>query len=254
MLKKIILSFFIISFCAGAATASDYTIDDLRALKAQGGWEELLGSAKAIKPSQRDAEWQALVTEAATKYLAVKKPDDYSGYTSATLIAEYPFLAQNTTYASSAGETTFNDFKSCIENTDGHWGYTSCVEEFKQNAGSTGFVPESAIKAAKFMKGKLTDYELAPFYEMALKAGGTSHCNDADLQQAALDGFINPSYGPAATSARNIAFNYCKNELAGAVEARKAKETAQYTQRTRFFMQNYCVFKAETPECVKADF
>ena len=252
MLKRTFL--IILILCSVNAAANDYTIEDLRALRQQGGWEELLANAKAIKPTQRDSEWQALVTEAATNYLASQKPGAYSRYSAADLTTEYPFLAGNTNLNTTANNAVISELQSCFTNTDATWGYNSCLENYKYSATHDNISPETAMEAARIISGKIWKNQQAPYYEIVVKPSGNDYCNDADLQSAILEGLVAPSYSDIAISARNVAYQLCKTQFIPVVQTAKAKETANYTQRTRHFMQNYCVFNAAEPDCVKGDF
>jgi hypothetical protein len=227
-------------------------MEDLRALRSQGGWEELLNSAKSIRPSERNVEWQGLVTEAATNYLEQNKNKTYSGYSPNDLVEMYPFLAQSMNFSNTSNDVVMSEMEDCIQNSDRNWGVDGCISDYKDKADSVR--PETAMKVAQFMSGIVFKAQVAPYYEIAVKNGGTQYCSDAGLQAAVVEGLTSPSYHDDAASARNVAFRLCKNEMVKAVEAGKVKETANYSQRTRHYMQNYCVFNASNPECVKGDF
>lgn len=130
-MKKTLLSLFMVSVSfAVVGEEARYTMDDLKALNGSKNWNELLAHAEAIRPSQRNSEWESLVQNAALgafeHYVASGAKDDAIGL-GQQLILSYPFLSQSKSFTQQFSKELVPAAQPCIQ-----YAIEGCVENYGQ--------------------------------------------------------------------------------------------------------------------------
>jgi Caspase domain len=214
---------------------------ELDALAAAENWSELAGRLTEVKPTERDAHWNALVEQAALgKLTPLARPSGASVGERLAAIEQYypkfPSLRGSQRFMALRAAVGLDAFGRCFN--DGR-----AIPEWRQQCreGLEGFVrtpPMTAdmVRAAGVLVGrKLNWTAAAEVFAMAFEIpGGDAVCTEPELPEAIIRGLGLPPERPEVKAGLVLA-ERCWNTVKDAVVANVAKETG-----TSYYVRNTC--------------
>lgn len=235
MNRLLLLSCLVVGCVAPKSTEnSSGAMAELRALDKQSDWRELLSRVRQVAPTQRDAEWEALVERAAIGVLEgtdVKSAGEAESRlrTMDELVKEYPSLGRSKTYFAKRAELGLHDLKLTFSNSRHSRGDDSWLPQVKEFVEKDTQTPGLAQRAAKeLILGRLVAEVAFPLYQVAFKRDGDSVCHDAELPKVIV-GVIQD--GSWADEAKQVATERCWAQLKGPLLAELEKKERPYVKR-----------------------
>jgi hypothetical protein len=213
---------------------------ELDALAAAESWSELGGRLTEVKPTARDAHWNALVEQAALGELKpLASPSSTSAAERLAAIEHYypkfPSLRSSQKFLALRAAIGLDAFSRCFD--DGH----AIPEWQKCRDGLEGFVrtpPMTAdiVRGAGLLIGrKLNRAVAAQFFAMAFEfPGGDVICTEPELSVAIVRGLQAPQDYPEVKAGLVLA-ERCWNTVKDAIVANVAKESGD-----SYYVRNTC--------------
>ena len=195
------------------ADKKPYTLADLKTLVSQKSFKEAVDHLGDVPPSERNADWQGVASDAAagyigglsndnlvTKVLEIEKVD-----------GEYPVILKSTKYTKVRGEVGLKAYQGCFENS--YW-IDECLDHaykfIDADAGNT----DLAFKMGKLVRLNAKHWASLRYFKKALVSKNTkSMCADEDIKLAVLSGLALPSSYDALPIAKEIAQGACWDNL-----------------------------------------
>lgn len=201
------------------AKERSYSMADLQALQKKGAWEELLGHAEDVAPTQRGAAWEALVEKAAIGYmeqLATNTAAFEGVFTSQRLLKRYPHLLASQAFMTKRGEAGKTASEICLRES---YRGQHCIDMMKDFLETSNTSPEVGFAFGKITRRNQNHYVAVPFFKWALdRKKDAAMCGDEDMKLAVIAGLgLPPDYENAA-GARDIAANACWDSLRAEIE------------------------------------
>ena len=226
---------------SSAAKGKELSMADLQALEKKGAWEELLGHAEDIPPTQRGAAWEKLIERAAIGYMQSLTTNTaaYEGvFTAQAFIKRYPHLMKSTEFMAKRGEAAKVAAEQCLR--DSYRG-KHCIEMMTDFLKTSNTGADIGFAFGKITRRNQNHYVAVPFFKWALdQKKDAAWCGDEDLKMAVVAGLGLPPDYENASGARQIAANTCWDSL-------KADITKQLKESPEgYYRDNACaVLKAK---------
>jgi hypothetical protein len=165
---------------------------DLRALKKQGSFEEMLAKATEVKPTARDGEWEELLETAAVGFLQqlAKKEDEgaeMAPVEAADRIVElYPFLSDRKEFRKIRAETGVDAYRRCWNSRCKYYnGWQRDIDWSRAVHKYAEIDPEfSAFIAGKMVMTRLIATTATGMFALAVEHNGKKVCADGDLKKS----------------------------------------------------------------------
>ena len=106
---------------AGTASAESHlSISDLNRLAEKSLWSELFEKLEQVPPKERDARWQELLEESATREVseAVRSRSPYALDAAALLTRRYPMLKESSRFSEAARSNLAAEVQACLTYAD----------------------------------------------------------------------------------------------------------------------------------------
>lgn len=202
------------AFSSEKAKDNPYKMADLEALDKKSQYEELLGHAEDITPSQRTPAWEKLVTKAAAGYmqsLTAPTSANEGVWTSTALIKRYPFLTKDADFMNKRTEAAKVASDKCLK--DSYRG-ARCIEQMKDFLQTTGTAADVGFQFGKITRHNMNHYVAVPFFKWSFdQKKDAAWCSDEDLHLAIVAGLGLPPEEKSAADARAIASDPCFDAL-----------------------------------------
>ncbi len=228
------LALCVCGFMFSLAHASDdkYTMEDLRALDQQNGFEEIVGHMYDIHPSQRTEVWKKVVTRAVVnafdKELAGGDPYAALVWSEQTL-QSMPSLKESKEFIGLRKKAIFAGAAQCYRD---YYGGSECTESLRKAVLQSPVDSELAFKAGKMVRLHMNASAAVPFFIQALKPSPDSElCQDPDVFLAVESGM--GSSGEASEAATELGFSVCFNKL-------KSQLLEEFYSSSGYALENYC--------------
>jgi hypothetical protein len=213
-----------------------YTLADLRALAQRTSWAELVDHLEDIAPSERDAEWNALVEATALGALAQRaNHSPAEGLAAAhTLFERYPLLKESKDFMRKRAAIGLQAFERCFEqDVSGEL----CAPHLKPFVRADPSDHELAFRLGKLVPARAHGFHAVPAFAIAIDKKGDARCQDADVRRAVISGLGLAAAGHEDVVAESVelASNLCFRELRQAVADAMANISPDY-------MKNVCPF------------
>jgi hypothetical protein len=237
MFKQLCLSWVLIAVPASAGPTT-LTMEDLKALERNGGFQELLLRARDIPPSQRDAAWKDLVANAATRHLpTLSNEGDPMRKTSLAVEwqREYPSLLESKPWLQTVRSLAPKELSDCFEQS---FQGQRCTDTY------AALVEGTKDSGLAYAGGEVTTRKQAPHFGVTLYARGfelspePSRCGEAALRRSTLAALHLPPEAPQARSAIILARTHCWGAL-------KEDVTSGLAGATAYFARNACPLALE---------
>lgn len=165
------LWFLIITFFSSLLHAENYlyTWNDLKALKEQQEWSELLAHAKDIPPRHRSEPWRDLVRHAAAKkmeMLIFRQQIPEMLEWSLAILDKFPHLNKHRKFMQYRATAALKVFPECF-NARGE--ALNCHKEFYKFALLDPTNSNLALQAGHIVQNKMFVYYALPFYDLAFR-------------------------------------------------------------------------------------
>ncbi len=164
------------------------TLNDMKALEKSQSWQELAQSLADLPPSKRDAQWEAIATNAALQLLAKAAQSKLPGETFNTaenVLEQFPQLSKNKAFMSKRAEVGMNGIKECYNQNS--WWATGCNNELTRFVERDPGNDNLQFAAAKLLRLNNRHAFAAPYFEKALSKSNTAaRCNDEDVGLAVV--------------------------------------------------------------------
>ena len=165
---------------------------DLRALKKQGSFEEMLAMASEVKPSARDKEWEDLLEVAAVGVLRQLAKEDAEGAEMAPveaadrLVQLYPFLGKRNKFRKVRAETGVDAYRRCWGTRCKYYnGWRRDIDWSRAVHKYSEIDPEySAFIAGKMVMTRLIATTATGMFALAVEHNGKKVCSDGDLKKS----------------------------------------------------------------------
>ncbi len=219
------------AFAGHAANAkeSTYSMADLQALEKKGAWEELLGHAEDVAPTQRGATWEKLVEKAAIGYMQQLTTNTaaFEGvFTSQSLLKRYPHLLKSQEFMTKRGEAGKAASEICLRES---YRGQHCIDMMKDFLKTSNTGADVGFAFGKITRRNQNHYVAVPFFKWALdQKKDAAMCADEDLKLAVVAGLGLPPDYENALGARQIAANACWDSLRPAIEKQLAENDSGY--------------------------
>jgi Caspase domain len=212
----------------------------LEALAAAESWHELGAHLTEVKPTERDARWNALVEQAALGELTpLAAPSSGSPDERLAAIERYypafPSLRGSQKFAALRSSIGLDAFARCFDDAQQGAELQKCRDRLDRFVHTPPMSAELARDAGALVVHKLNHGNAAPFFAMAFEAAhGDLVCTAPELVTAVLAGLDWPGDALEAKSARMLA-DKCWASLRTEIVAEVARETPD-----SYYAQNSC--------------
>jgi hypothetical protein len=223
----------------GAPPPSE-ALAQLEALAAAENWHELGAHLTDMKPTERDARWNALVEQAALGELTpLAAPSSGSPDERLAAIERYypafPSLRGSQKFAALRASIGLDAFARCFDDANQGAELQKCRDRLDRFVHTPPMSAELARDAGALVVHKLNHGNAAPFFAMAFEAPhGDLVCSTPELATAVLAGLDWPGDALEAKSALMLA-DKCWASLRTAIMAEAAHETPD-----SYYAQNSC--------------
>lgn len=215
-----------IAVSAAVAYGGTDSLADLKALIAQGAFEEAYAHLGDIPPAQRTADWVEVAASAAAGVLPTLSSDDGTTIGAIDQIdRDYPQLRKAPKYMKVRADLGLKGLAGCYAQTSDYWssyGIENCSTlalRFVDNAGGDKAL---ALSVAKLASRSMIAYSALPFFKRAL-ARDPAVCKDADLQGAVVSGLgLEPEHAGDAKAMMTSCWDSVKDAVAKAFDADSA--------------------------------
>jgi hypothetical protein len=213
MKQPILLAGLCVSSLA-LADAKHYTLADLKALVQQKSYDEALDHAGDVAPADRNADWNAVVGQAAAGAVA-SQPGDLLRLTVAIDIEKrFPVVLKSSAYLGVRTEVGPKGFETCFQDSYDPQACRDYALKFVDADPSNG---KLALAMAKIARRNMFSQNAIPFFTRAVAAGGAGACKDADLELAVVAALGLSTSDALFTDARTIAAGSCWSDLAAPI-------------------------------------
>lgn len=170
---------------ATTARAEDkkYTLADLKALVADKSYTEALQHMGDISPSERKAEWNEVLGQAATGFAQGGKDAIDKLRNMLAVEEQYPTVVKNAKYAAVRTEWGPKGFATCFDRSYDVSDCKTFAIKFIDDDASNG---KLALAMAKVARKGMNAYGAAPLFKRAVSATKATACKDADLSLAVI--------------------------------------------------------------------
>ena len=198
---------------AHAEKDKKYTLADLKALIAEKDYLEALQHMKDIAPTERKAEWNDLLGQAALGFAQAGK-DAIEKLRNMLAIEEmFPTVVKNAKYTALRTEVGPKGFAVCFERSYDVSDCKTYAIKFIDDDSSNG---KLALAMAKVARKGMNAYGAAPLFKRAVAATKKGACKDADLAHATIAALGLPTDYDDYTDGKSVA-DSCFTELRPAI-------------------------------------
>jgi len=195
----------LLTFAAPTFAADKYAMKDLEALAASESWGELLSHGLDIAPSERNAQWQAVIEKAAIGRLEDMKEEDLKSLSRTKGLVEsdqksFTFLKKSTVYRRAANKTIVKTLKGCYmsreckNGNDPDW-----LAEVRSFVKEQAADPQTGCEAGEMVASFMVAYVALPSFEFAVTKADAPCCKSDALKKAVDAGHKEEgSYGEMA--------------------------------------------------------
>lgn len=200
---------------AWAEDSQKYKMEDLKALGESQGWLELIEHAEDVRPSERKAEWKALLEKAAAGHLS-NLEQQKKGWeiitTSDQLLTRFPQLAQSKVFMAKRRDAGLPAFQECFRDA---YGGVQCVEQLEAFTKADPNDAELHFGAGKVVTRGGMWAAAAPFFARAFEDAKQrkTGCKDEALHETLRRAFGQPPDYANAKAAQKVAFDQCFDDL-----------------------------------------
>lgn len=225
---------------ATTAHADDkkYTLADLKALVADKSYTEALQHMGDIAPSERKAEWNDVLGQAATGFAQNGKDAIDKLRNMLAVEEQYPAVVKNAKYTAVRTEWGPKGFATCFERSYDVSECKTFAIKFIDDDPSNG---KLALAMAKVARKGMNAYGATPLFKRAVAATKKTACKDKDLELAAVASLGLPTDYDDYVDGKSVVES-CWGEL----KARIVKELEK--GESGYFKDNTCALLASKKE------
>jgi len=215
-------------------------LDELEALAAAESWSELGGRLTEVKPTARDAHWNALVEQAALGELTpLASPSSTSVADRLAAIERYypkfPSLRSSQKFLALRAAIGRDAFGHCLDGARTGPEFQKCRDGFEGFVRMAPITVDIAREAGLLIGLKLNRAAAARFFAMAFEVpGGDLICTEPELPVAIISALQHPPDFPEPKAGLVLA-ERCWNTVKAAVVANVAKESGE-----SYYVRNIC--------------
>jgi hypothetical protein len=224
-----IVGIAVLASSAYADKDKSYTLDDLKSLVSSKSYKEAVDHLGDIAPSQRNADWQTVATDAATGYV--------SGMTNDHLVqkvlgieeldGKYPQLLKSPKYQKARADMGLKGYEACFKADDE---MDVCVQHALKFVDGDPGNADLALRMSKLVRMNGNAYGALPFFKKALTVKATATvCKDKDLELAVVAGVGLPPDYDNFKIAKDIASSTCWEQLKKPIVDAVGAEASGYT-------------------------
>jgi hypothetical protein len=201
---------------AHADKDKSYSLDDLKSLVSSKSYKEAVEHLGDIAPSQRNADWLAVATDAATGYV--------SGMTNDHLVEQ---LMKSPKYQKARADIGLKGYEACFKAS---YDLDECIKHAMKFIEGDAGNADLALRMSKLVRMNGNAYNALPFFKKALSAKATATvCKDKDLEMAVVAGIGLPPDYDNFKIAKDIASATCWEQLKKPVVDAVGAESSGYT-------------------------
>jgi hypothetical protein len=194
------------------------TMVDLESLAKSHSWAELIARGTGVPPTNRTAQWNTLVIQAANGVLETPGLIDDVPKTIGfltTALETYPFLRNDGQFMTSRSQLGLAAFETCFRDNDDD--PSKCNDRFKPFISADQTNEPFAFAAGALVSRNFSNKSVAmPYFYWALKSGKLStKCGAAAVKDALVASFELDSSRSEVKQAQEIAFGSCWPTLKG---------------------------------------
>jgi hypothetical protein len=170
---------------ATTARAEDkkYTLADLKALVADKHYTEALQHMSDIAPSERKADWNDVLGQAATGFAQNGKDAIDKLRNMLAVEEQFPSVVKNAKYTAVRTEWGPKGFAACFDRSYDVSECKTFAIKFIDDDASNG---KLALAMAKVARKGMNSYGAAPLFKRAVASAKKAACKDNDLEIAAI--------------------------------------------------------------------
>jgi len=231
-MKQLITLVVVAVMLSSVARAGDdkkYSLADLKALVASKSYQEAVIHLADISPSERNAGWLEVATDAAAGYLGGLSNDDLvtKVLSIEEIDARHPQLLKSAKYTKVRAEIGLKGYEACFAQS-----YTldECLQHAMKFLEGDSGNSDLAFKMSKLVRKSGNAYNAVPYFKRAL-AGKPSAamCKDDDVKLAVIAGLGLPTDYDGAKGAREISVGGCWDALKKPIMEAFTAEKSGYT-------------------------
>jgi len=217
------------------ADKKPYTLADLKTLVSQKSYKEAVEHLTDVAPSERNADWLAVATDAAAGYISKLDNDDLVRQVLEIerVDTDIPALLKSPKYTKARAKIGLKAFEACFGYPYAH---QECFEHGLKFVDADPDNAELALKMAKLVRRNTSPHAgAAGYFKRALAAAGKNAdrvCKDPDLKLVVVSGFNLPDHYEDAGTIREIVIKTCWPEFKKTVhDELKAHGETSYERR-----------------------
>ena len=213
---------------------------ELDALAAAESWSELAGRLTEVKPTERDAHWNALVEQAALgelKPLASPSATSVAGRLAAIehYYPKFPSLRSSQEFLALRAAIGLDAFGRCFDQGRAMPEWQKCRDGLEGFVRTPPMTSDLARAAGLLIGRKLNRAAAAPFFAMAFEVpGGDVICTEPELSVAVVRALQAPQDYPEVKAGLALA-DRCWTTVKDAMVANVAKESGE-----SYYVRNTC--------------
>lgn len=182
----VIIQFFYLPLCWG----NSYTIEDLQALERTKSYEEFLNHALDIRPSQRDDQWQEMVSHMATSFITEKSSKNQYTLKSFQFIEDlfnWPNLREDKLFGQLRTDFGLSFLSQCFEkHIKNKLECTKLAQTFWHN--SLDKIRVGSGIGLLYSKYEINEYDLWEYYKYAINSDFSQYyCSRKDVQEIVIN-------------------------------------------------------------------
>jgi hypothetical protein len=214
------------------------TLNDMKALEKSQNWQELAQSLGDLPPSKRDAQWEAIATNAALQLLdksALSKTLGDSFNVAENVLEQFPQLSKNKSFMSKRAEVGIKSIRDCYGQN--RWSAGLCNNELTRFVERDPSNDNLQFVAAKLLRLNNRHAFGAPYFDKALSKSATAaRCSDEDVGLAVVSAMRLPytdDFKDQIVAAQAITAKHCTAQM-------KPLLLNEAEPATSYFVTNAC--------------